>query len=157
NGIFRTVQRKKVIVGIEKNLAHNRKCLIAAIAHELGHILLIGDNRLSASREDHEQLTDLLTVFLGLGIFNANAAIETFSYNKYRGVGVWIPNHSTSKNGYLSEPMFASALALFAWLRGEERPAWTVHLDDSVRADFVKGLKYLEKTSNSLVKPEHLE
>jgi len=41
--------------------------------HELGHVLLLADGKISKDRKDHEHLTDLLTVWLGLGIFTANS------------------------------------------------------------------------------------
>ena len=49
--------------------------LVATIGHELGHERLAGEGRV-AGRADEEQLTDLLTVYFGLGVFNANAAFQ---------------------------------------------------------------------------------
>lgn len=50
--------------------------LIAVIAHELGHVRLLGERRIRADRKDSEPLTDLVTVYLGMGIFTANAAFD---------------------------------------------------------------------------------
>ena len=52
------------------------RSLIAAIAHELGHVLLLGGGLISATRRDGEPLTGLVTVYLGMGIFTANAVHE---------------------------------------------------------------------------------
>ena len=94
--------------------------LIATIAHELAHVRLLGEKRIDPDRRDGEPLTDLLTVFLGLGIFTANAAHEFAA--DHRG---W----SARRLGYLTEQMFGYALARFALSRGERDPAWAKHLD----------------------------
>jgi hypothetical protein len=61
---------------------------------------------------DMEPLNDLLIVFLGFGIFTANAAFrfETVSGGKSHG---W----SARRLGYLSQEQFGYALALFAYER----------------------------------------
>jgi hypothetical protein len=122
------------VIGIRDDQAAAPMALVATIAHELGHVLLIGDSRLSADREDHEPLTDLLTVFFGLGIFGANAAFEFSRDDGYS---------RTSRLGYLTEPMFGYALARYAWLRGERDPAWAGHLDTNPRAFLKRGLRFL--------------
>jgi hypothetical protein len=38
------------------------KALVATIAHELGHVLLLGDGRVATQQQDHEPLIYLLTV-----------------------------------------------------------------------------------------------
>src|SRR6266404_6157064 len=56
----------------------------------------------------------LITVFLGLGVFGANSSIrESSTFNQV------FYTRRIRKLGYLSEPMYAYALAVFAWLRGE--------------------------------------
>jgi tetratricopeptide (TPR) repeat protein len=45
--------------------------------------------------------------------------------------------------------MFGYALALFAWLRGEDRPEWARQLRPDVRGPFRKALAYLTKTGDS--------
>jgi hypothetical protein len=113
--------------------------LVATIAHELGHVLLLADGRISASeRPDHEPLTDLLTVYFGLGIFSANSAFDHF--HEARGRHSYT---STSRLGYLTEPMYGYALARYAWLRGEADPDWADHLDTNPRSFLKRGLRYL--------------
>ncbi|SNT11218.1 hypothetical protein SAMN05421812_103216 [Asanoa hainanensis] len=124
------------VIGIRDDQAAAPMALVATISHELGHVLLIGDGRVSADREDHEPLTDLLTVFFGLGIFGANAA---FDYSVGGGYS------RTSRLGYLTEPMFGYALARYAWLRGERNPAWAGHLDTNPRAFLKRGLRFLQR------------
>ena len=131
----------KSIISIDRAQAGNMVSLIATIAHELAHARLLGEGRIIPTRPDQEPLTDLLTVYLGLGIFNANARFD-FRTTKTdgRSRGGW----STSNLGYLTEPMFGYGLACFAWLRGEIRPRWSRYLDTNPRAYLKRGLYYLE-------------
>jgi predicted Zn-dependent protease len=41
--------------------------VIAILAHELGHVILLEGGHLSRDTEDTEPTTDLLTVYLGMG------------------------------------------------------------------------------------------
>jgi hypothetical protein len=69
----------------------------------------------TSDRKDGEPLTDLLTVYLGMGILTANACFDfanTAGY-QFRRIGGW----STSRLGYLTEQMFGYGLARHAWLR----------------------------------------
>lgn len=120
------------VVSVDSGQAADPMALVATIAHELGHERLIGEGRLG-SRADEEQLTDLLTVYFGLGIFNANAAFQ------YAGTG---GGWRTTSLGYLSERTFGYALAVYAHLRGERKPDWARHVDANPRAYLAKGLKY---------------
>jgi hypothetical protein len=113
---------------------------VATLAHELGHVLLLGDGRITAEREDHEPLTDLLTVFFGVGIFAANAALEyTRELRGKYGYSL------TSRLGYLTEPMYGYGLACYRWLRAETDPAWARCLDTNPRGYLNRGLRYLKQ------------
>ncbi|HEY0081357.1 MAG TPA: hypothetical protein VGB61_01100, partial [Pyrinomonadaceae bacterium] len=59
-------RRDKFLINIESSQLTDPMFLVATSAHELGHVRLLGEGRVPASFEDHEPLTDLLTVFLGL-------------------------------------------------------------------------------------------
>ncbi len=86
---------------------------------------------------DHEPLTDLLTVYFGLGIFTANTAFE---YSRAQRGG---PAHRlSSRLGYLTEPMYG--LARYAWLRGEADPSWARYLDTNPRTFLKRGLRYVD-------------
>ncbi|HEY7225448.1 MAG TPA: hypothetical protein VH561_17885 [Micromonosporaceae bacterium] len=128
----------RAVIGIRDDLAKRPVALVATIAHELGHVLLLGDKRVDPGREDHEPLTDLLTVFFGLGIFTANAAFEYSREERGRHT-----YGRASRLGYLTEPMYGYALARYAWLRGEDGGAWSRYLDTNPRAFFKRGLRYL--------------
>jgi hypothetical protein len=128
------IRNGKSVIGIKDEQAAAPMALVATIAHELGHVLLLADGRITADRRDHEPLTDLLTVFFGFGVFAANSAFEfARDTSSYR----------TSRLGYLTEPMFGYALARYAWMRDEPNPPWARHLDTNPRAFLKRGLRYL--------------
>jgi hypothetical protein len=135
-------------VSVEESNLDDPVRLIGTLAHELGHVHLLGGRRVSPDEEDHEPLTDLLTVFLGMGIFTANSVLSE-SYWQEGQVAGW----SLSRTGYLTMDMYGYAFALFAWWRGEEQPAWAKHLRGDVHAAFKKGLRYLTKTGGSAFTP----
>lgn len=112
--------------------------LTAVIAHELGHVRLLGEARIDPGRADGEALTDLVAVFLGLGVFNANA-----SFNFHTTRGGW----GTSRLGYLSEQMFGYALAYHARMRAETWPSWAKYLDVNPRVYMRQATRYLKATN----------
>ncbi|MEO7717294.1 MAG: hypothetical protein ABIY70_13925 [Capsulimonas sp.] len=124
------------VVALERRKLRDPITLIATIAHELGHVILLGDGRITRDVEYMEPMTDLLTVYFGLGVFNANSAAK-FQQHSHG----W----SMQRLGYLSEPQFGYALALFAFRRGEVKPAWAKHLNINISAYFRQSLKYLQK------------
>lgn len=140
-------RRGKFVVAVESSQTHDPVQLIATVAHELGHARLLGEGRVHPATEDHEPLTDLLTVFLGLGVFTGNAV---FSFTQW--TDAFSQGWRTRRSGYMTEEMFGYALALFARARGEGQPAWSKHLNVNVGAYFRAARKYLEKTGDTRVK-----
>jgi hypothetical protein len=118
--------------------------LVAVIAHELGHVLLLADKKIARESENHEFLTDLLTVQMGLGIFTANSAFRFTQWS-----GGFKQGWKAERLGYLSEPMFGYALAFFAWTRKEGKPPWSKYLEGNVKDHFKSALKYLQKTTEA--------
>jgi len=115
--------------------------LIATLAHELAHYKLAGVAEEPPGGEDgHEPATDLLTVYLGFGLFGANSA---FNFSQYQAV--MSQGWSYSRLGYLSEREWAFALAVFLTLK--RQPAQQIHryLKDHLIADLGKAMRYLEK------------
>ena len=139
----RTPENRHLIALSVFNLNNPTK-LVATVAHELGHVLLLGGGKLSPEDDGHEPLTDLLTVFWGLGIFTANASFQFTQWQDHRHHG-W----RASRLGYLSEEMFGYSLAVYAWLRGETKPAWPGHLAMNVGIYFKRSLQYLEKNGQT--------
>jgi hypothetical protein len=137
-------RRGKFLINIESSQLTDPMFLVATSAHELGHARLLGEGRVSAGFEDHEPLTDLLTVFLGLGVFTGNSV---YSFKQW--TNAFSQGWQTQRLGYMTEEMFGYALALFAWVRGEQHPAWSKYLRGNVSAYFKNGQRYLEKTGDT--------
>lgn len=112
--------------------------IIATIAHELGHVLLLGQKRITYDDLDHEQLTDLITVFMGLGVFNANGMLQEKNV-RWGGEFTW----SVGRQGYLAMHQFGYAFALYASTKNEDNPDWLKHLRLDVRKACQQSLRYL--------------
>jgi hypothetical protein len=138
------------IVAVRSTQIRDPMSLVATVAHELGHVILLGGGLMSPKTPDHEPITDLLTVFLGLGIFTANSVGRFKQYQEDRRIG-W----SIQRLGYLSEEVFGYALAKFVLERGEGRVEWGRHLSPNVRADFKKSKRWLAENPHyvAMAKP----
>jgi hypothetical protein len=129
------------VITIDRSNIGDPARLVAVIAHELGHVRLLGERRRSTERQDHEPLTDLATVYLGMGIFTANAA---FDFGRIAGYGIEPAGGWQSRRlGYMTEQMFGYALARYAVYRGEPDPPWARYLDTNPRVYMKQGIRYL--------------
>ena len=133
-------QQKCMVVAIRSTQLKDPLSLVATVAHDLGHVILLGGHLLDPKTPDHEPLTDLLTVFLGLGIFTANSAARFKQYQEDRRQG-W----SMQRLGYLPEEVYGYALARFAAERGENKPEWMNHLSPNVRTYCKRSRAWLAK------------
>ena len=138
----------KFRVWVEVSGLNDPMALVGTLAHELGHVHLLGHGRIADDVEDHEPLTDLLTVFFGMGLFTANSVIRENYWNA-GGISGW----SMGRRGYLTMPQYGYAFALFAWARGEGNPTWEKHLRLDVRTAFDAALRFLESTRDSQFLP----
>ena len=118
--------------------------LVAVAAHELSHFLLLGQGRVSRHEPDHEKITDLLTVYLGFGVFIGNARVA------------WQPAPPADTEGrsaeqleYMGQAEVGYALALWARLRQETNPAWAASLCTDVRAYFTQSVAWLAAEGES--------
>jgi hypothetical protein len=130
-------------ISIDEDQLEDPVALAAVLAHELGHIILLRPGLIDRDDPYMEPLNDLLTVFLGFGIFTANAAFrfEQHSHNTSQG---W----SARRLGYLSEEELGYALARFAYERGEEKPAWISFLTANIASYLKRSASWL--TSNQV-------
>jgi Flp pilus assembly protein TadD len=89
-------------------------------------------------------VTDLATVFFGMGVFNANDSLVNHYRLNRRGDEV-------GALGYLTPTIWGYALALCAWLRKEEKPAWAGWLRPAIRRAFHRSAAYLVRTGDARV------
>ena len=141
-------EEKRPVVAIRGTQLKDPLSLVATVAHELGHVILLGGGLMDSKTPDHEPMTDLLTVFLGLGIFTANSAGRFKQYQEDRRIG-W----SMQRLGYLPEEVYGSALAKFAAGRGENKPVWIKHLSTNVRVYFKRSRAWLVKNNPQMTMP----
>lgn len=142
-GTYQKNRNGKHQISLETTQVNNPEMLVATIAHELGHVILLGEERLDPDYADHEPMTDLVTVFYGLGIFNANSAFvfEQWTNQQYQG---WRAGGA----GYLTEEMYGYALALFALIRNEAKPSWAKYLKTNVKSYFKSSVRYLNSSNH---------
>ena len=89
-------------------------------------------------------LRSIAGVFLGFGVFTANAAFRFSQYTSNQTQG-W----STNRLGYLSEPMLGYALARFAYERGEAKPDWGSFVSGNIVPNMKRSLAWLSHTQAS--------
>jgi hypothetical protein len=135
-----TKEVRRLTVAIRSTQLTDPLSLVATVAHELGHVILLGGRLMDPQTPDHEPMTDLLTVFLGLGVFTANSAGRFKQFQDERHAG-W----SMNRLGYLSEQLYGYALASFALERGDEDLEWAKHLSTNVRSYFKRSREWLRK------------
>lgn len=128
---------------LDRSVTRQPLRLLAVVAHELAHVRLLSEDRTDPGRPDGEPLTDLATVYLGMGIFTANASFD-FSQHADGKTFSW----QARRLGYLTEQMFGYALARLAVMRGERRPEWGRHLDTNPRAYLSQAARYLAGTGS---------
>jgi hypothetical protein len=143
-----TTTGDKFDIWLEVRSLDNPASVIGTLSHEIGHVVLLGQNRVSTDEPDHEELTDLLTVFLGLGIFPANSVVHESNWRDGQLSG-W----SVGKRGYMSMDMYGYALSLYTLARDDPSPQWASHLRPDVRAALKRSVRYIESTQDCDFKP----
>ncbi len=138
----------RVSITLDRSDLGDPMALVGTIAHELAHLRLLGEGRLSPRNFDHELVTDLTVVFMGMGIFLANTPRNWPSDMK-----TW-PQTQLNRPEYMSPAMFGYALAHLAWHRGERWPAWARYLAPAPRAELRASLRYLLRTADSTFPPQ---
>lgn len=125
-------------ISVDEGLLKDPVAVIAVLAHEIGHVILLRPGLVARDDPDMERLTDLVTVFLGFGVFSANSAFYFEQHNHYDSQG-W----STRRLGYLPEEVYGYSLARFAYERGEGKPRWVSFLCTNVAAYMKRSLSWL--------------
>jgi hypothetical protein len=131
-------------VGVHANKLKDPFALVATLAHELAHVILLGGGLIERDEPLMEPLTDLATVVLGFGVFNSGAAYRFSQWTEGQMQG-W----STERAGYLSEELWGYALARFAQIRSEAKPAWRDALVKNVQVYFDQSARWLKENAGA--------
>jgi hypothetical protein len=138
-GVYLHDPTQRPRIGVNADQLRDPMALVATLAHELGHIMLLRPGLVERDEPDMEPLNDLVVVFMGLGVFAANSAFRFEQHTSYDRQG-W----STKRLGYLSEELFGYALARFALERGELKPAWASYVSSNVAPYLHRSLAWLK-------------
>lgn len=130
----------KFLIAIEKEQLKDTEKLVATLAHELAHIKILGEGHLKIN---DEYLTDLVTVFFGIGIFTANSSFRFYSQQEKWGY---------SKQGYLLQQEWGYALALYAYIKQERTPAWINFLTPNIKSDFLRSELFIYTNEDVVLK-----
>ena len=95
---LRHPEQGRHVVGVHAKGLKDPLALAATLAHELAHVILLGGNLLDPDADDMEPMTDLCTVFLGMGFLPASSAFQFKQWTSVQTQG-W----SWERKGYLSE------------------------------------------------------
>ena len=125
---------EETIISIETQQLKNPIALIATIAHELAHQILLGEGRIE---ENDEYLTDLTAIVYGFGIFIGNSRFYFASFSTSGGHG-W----QSGGQGYLPEQIIAYAMS---WLSKErnEKTGYSQYLNKSMKKYFDQSFEWL--------------
>lgn len=108
---------------------------IATIAHEFSHIKLLGEGRMD---ENSEELTDMLPLFYGFGLFSSDKVL-TFTRESSGTQTSWESNTL----GYLSFADWGYLFALYMYVRDEKEPFWFDQLNKTVSKDCKLALEFI--------------
>ncbi len=144
-GLYERGTKDSPKVSLLRSLLPDQEVVIATLAHEVAHDLLLGAGLLTGDEEDHEQLTDLLPVALGMGTFQANTRIKQESWIE-GNMSYW----SISKAGYLTAAVCGYAMGVVEWLRHSPKPSST-YLGLDAAGAMQAGYRYLTKTNDCLI------
>jgi hypothetical protein len=133
----------KFRIWVEVTNLQDPLAMVGTMAHELGHVHLLGHGRISDEAEDHEPLTDLLTVYFGMGVFTANSVIREH-YWQAGHVSGW----RMGRRGYLGMPAYGYAFARFARARDEDGADWVRELRLDVRSAFKQAMRFLAEEAD---------
>jgi hypothetical protein len=131
----------EVVITYQPADIDNPGVLIATLAHELAHYLLLRWRREVPGGEDvHELTTDLMTVYMGFGVFGASCA---FNFNQFQNV--MSQGWQYSRHGYLDERTWAFALAMFLELRNDPAERVQPYLKGYLFAEMNDAIRYLRR------------
>lgn len=114
---FAGLEGDRCLFGISHQQLPEPDVVAATMAHEAAHAFRHVHRLALEDREADELLTDLTTVYLGLGILTCNGSFRYRASGELSG-GYAITRWSTSRGGYLPPQALAFALAAQTLARG---------------------------------------
>ena len=134
---------------IHRAMALDLELVIAIFSRDISHSLLSARPDREMDQTEYQHTVELMPLFYGLGIFGANAVMRERAENLL-GWHYW----SMVPQGALPARYFGYAFALLCWLRQEPLPAWRSYLRRDAEVTLQSGLKYLEKTGDTILDRE---
>ncbi|MDA1017542.1 MAG: HEAT repeat domain-containing protein, partial [Planctomycetota bacterium] len=123
---------------------------LAALARQIAGHQLAGYEPRNGGLDDTAYVGELLMVVLGLGVIPASAPATMLGR-----VANW-NRWSINQLGNVPSRILGYAMALRCWLLDESRRPDLSSLGADARSAFAKGLKYLKKTGDSLLRPDNV-
>lgn len=134
----------KYVVDIADTTFKDVERIISTITHEFSHIKLLGEGRIE---ENSEELTDMLPLFYGFGLFNSQTVL-TFKRESHGTNTSW-ESHSL---GYLSFADWGYLFALYMYVRNEIEPPWFKELNKTVAKDSKLALDFILANPDKVLK-----
>ena len=145
-GKFYAIDNNKIAhIAIEETQLRDHISLSGTLSHELSHIFIELNKQkgFEIKKEEEEQITDLIAVLLGFGIFMSNSSERFVQYTEEDYTG-WY----TSKQGYLSLEEICYAQGFVSFLFGQNFSEYKNLLSDNPRQFIKDAIKYFEHNEN---------
>ena len=139
-------ERPRVILA--QSLPQDSDRLLATSAYLIGHEVVRRKFPELARSQDVSWVIDLVPACYGLGVFAANSLRRSGVPGCGSGGCSSCGPDETSTKGVLTPTNYGHVLALLAWVRDEERPAWAEVVNREVSHTMNPSLKYLAKTGD---------
>jgi hypothetical protein len=140
-GAFHGAAATEGLISYAPSGLRDPEAFVATMAHELGHYIIHSfSGPAPGGEEAREPATDICAIFLGFGVFTANAAFR-FEQHQTAFTQGW----SYRRLGYLGERPLSYSLAIFLALRGLDVRAVAGKLRDNPYGYVKTALKHLAK------------
>ncbi len=126
---------------IEVGQLKDTTSLIATIAHELSHYLIMEEKGYYFEETENEFLTDMAVIAYGFGIFLGNSKFKFKQWSSGDGWGGW----SASAQGYLPQQIIAYTMAEIQRRKNDLEPEWTTHMERNLKSYFNKSIRYIQE------------
>jgi hypothetical protein len=140
-----SIEGNTPVIRYDPELLRNPDDLVATFAHELAHLLVHSLGTPPGGEQLEEHATDCTAVYLGFGVFLANAARHFEQFNDL-GMHGW----RSRASGYLSERALVTATAIQLRLFGHSAEGIHLVLKPHLAKDFSKALKYIDSRFGEL-------